>query len=164
MLIAYMEKGSEVTLEKKVDKREYSDEELISIKTKLNLPYYTSSRDFERSYGSININGVAYQYVKQRVYNDTLELLCLPNATKTKLQNVKNEITKTSADDQASAPVKKSPSTLKISLPDFFHPVQTFSSLSVSIDKAFTLSNEAFIPTDFTKRQERPPQAMEINS
>ena len=104
-MIAYMENGSEAFLEKKLDKREYSDEELISIKTKLNLPYYTGSRDFERSYGSININGVAYQYVKQRVYNDTLELLCLPNTAKTKLQEAKNEITKSSADAQASAPV-----------------------------------------------------------
>lgn len=161
MVIAYMEKGSEAFLEKKVDKREYSDSELISIKTGLSLPYYTSSKDFERSYGSVNINGVAYQYVKQRVYNDTLELLCLPNTVKTKLQDAKNEITKSSADGQASMPVKKGPSTLKISLPDFFQPTQTFSSLSVSLKQTHTLRNEAFTLSHFSKRQERPPQAME---
>jgi hypothetical protein len=164
MVIACMEKGSEASLEKKVDSREYSDDELISIKTKLNLPYYTSSKEFERSYGSININGTVYEYVKQRVYNDTLELLCLPNTVKTKLQQTSNELAKSSADGRASTPVKKGPSTPKVSLPDFFQPIPSYSVFSTQIERAYLLQNEAFSPSNFHSCPEQPPKAMEIAS
>lgn len=164
MVIAFMERGSEASFEKKVDSREYSDDELISIKTALNLPYYTSSKEFERSYGSVNINGTVYEYVKQRVYNDTLELLCLPNAVKTKLQNTNNELTKSSADGQASTPVKKGPSTLKISLPDFVQPLQAFSVVSTQIERAYLFENETFFPSNFHSCPEQPPKGLEIAS
>ena len=77
-----MQSSSDAYLEKQVDQNKYNEDELITIKTKLNLPYYISSDQYERAYGSINIDGTNYQYVKRRVHNDTLELLCLPNRQK----------------------------------------------------------------------------------
>jgi hypothetical protein len=29
--------------------------------------------------GQIDVNGVPYQYVKRRIYNDSIEFLCIPN-------------------------------------------------------------------------------------
>lgn len=159
-----MENAGDLALEKKLDKREYSDDELISIKTKLNLPYYTASSDFERSYGSINIKGTVYEYVKQRVYNDTLELLCLPNAVKTKLQNTNNELAKASADGQATTPLKKAPTTLKVSLPDFCQPFQTFVFSSTPVEKKYFLQNETFSFSKHNDPRERPPQTMDLVS
>jgi hypothetical protein len=164
MLITYMERGHDAVLEKKLDKQEYSDDELLSIKTKLNLPYYTASPQFERTYGSININGVVYEYVKKRVYNDTLELLCLPNTAKTKLQEVKNELTKSSADGQTSGPVKKAPSTLKLSLPDFCQSLPTFATITTEIRTAYLLQNLSVAFADYSRQQERPPQTIHIVS
>lgn len=164
MVIAYMQNGDSAALQTKLDRQEYSDAELLSIKTKLNLPYYTPSQEFQRSYGSVTIDGIVYEYVKQRVYNDTLELLCLPNAAQTKLQNVKLELTKSSADGQASLPLKKGPSTLKISLPDFFQPLQSFSSLPVLVKQNHIVHNEAFLLSGFHIRQERPPQTIRLVS
>lgn len=160
MVIAYMEKSSETALEQKVDKQEYNEAELLSIKTKLNLPYYSSSPDFERAYGSVTVDGVVYEYVKKRVYNDTLELLCLPNDAKTKLHEVKNELAKTGADGTASAPRKKGHTTLKISLPDFCQAFETASADAVTLSKNYFLQNESFSPTCFAQQQERPPQAI----
>lgn len=164
MVIAYMQSGGDTALEKKLDRQQYNDNELLSIKTKLNLPYYTSSHDFERSYGSINIAGVVYEYVKQRVYNDTLELLCLPNATKTKLQNVKNELTKSSADGQASLPQKKAPSSLKLSLPDFCQPIQPFSAQQPAMVREHFVYNVRFSLPGYRSRLEQPPQAIQFTS
>lgn len=164
LVISVMENAGDVALEKKLDKQEYNDNELISIKTALNLPYYTPSSDFERSYGSINLHGVVYEYVKQRVYNDTLELLCLPNAVKTKLQNTNNDLAKASADGQASTPLKKAPTTLKVSLPDFCQPLQIFVFSSTAVEKKYFLQNEIFSPSRHNGRQERPPQTMDIVS
>jgi hypothetical protein len=155
-----MEQNSEAALEQKVDKNDYSDADLISIKTKLNLPYYSSSPNFERTYGSITVNGVAYEYVQKRVYNDTLELLCLPNGTKTALQGLKTELTKAVADGQASVPAKKSATTLKISLPDYCQSFELITAVSASATIKFYLQNAAFSLTDFTQQQERPPQTV----
>lgn len=155
-----MEKCHETAMEQKVDRKDYSDDELLSIKTKLNLPYYSSSPEFERTYGSVTVDGVVYEYVKKRVYKDTLELLCLPNNAKTALQDVKNNLAKTSAEGQASVPVKKGPATLKISLPDFCQFVETTAVLSVRLNTNYLSQTESFSTSDFTKQQERPPQAI----
>lgn len=154
-----METGTDVALEQKLDGRQYNDEELLSVKTSLSLPYYTPSNEFQRAYGSIVVDGVVYEYVKQRVQNDTLELLCLPNAAKTRLRDASNELTKSSADGQASAPVKKGPTVLKLSLPDFFQPLQDDAPVVGSIQTEYLLQNERFCFSDFTKCREQPPQA-----
>lgn len=146
-------------IETKVDEQAYTDDELISVKTVLNLPYYTSSDDYERAYGSININGEEYEYVKRRVHNDTLELLCLPNHDKTALKAVSNDITRASADGNV-APTKKSGTTLKISLPDFCQSINNFSaSIANNTQQRFSSFNSIFSSADYSAQQERPPQA-----
>ena len=120
-LFSYLQNNSTAVLEKKLDKREYNDVDLISIKTPLNLPYYSSSPDYERVSGSINIDGVYYEYVQRRVYQDTLELLCLPNDAKTKLHEASNDIAKSSSDVQTTDQSKQGANILKISFPDLFH-------------------------------------------
>ena len=144
----------------KIDQSDYSDEELISIKTVLHLPYYNNSPEFERAYGSINIDGVEYDYVKRRVYNGTLELLCLPNKEKTKLQAVKNDFLQLSIDNTNSQPNKKSSTILKISLPDYsqqFSPF-TIAALNEVIIRHHS-ENFNFIFEDFSVLEEQPPQA-----
>ena len=155
-----MEQNSEVAIEQKVDRSDYNTADLISIKTALNLPYYSSSPHFERAYGSVTVNGEAYEYVQKRVYNDTLELLCLPNGAKTALQGLKAELTKAAADGQASVPLKKGATTLKISLPDY---CQSFEATAVVFDPliaTFQLQNESAFLAGFTPQQERPPKAI----
>lgn len=162
-MIDYMQDQQANSLEATIDKDEYKNDQLISIKTSLNLPYYTSSEKYVRTYGSINVNGIDYEYVKRRVYHDTLELLCLPNDAKTKLQSAKIEFYKIAADGNTSGTNKKSSNTLKISLPDFFQNFTTFSfgNILETKKKHFT-SNNAFTIFDYTARQERPPQSMRI--
>jgi hypothetical protein len=151
-----MQSSSNANLEKQVDKNNYSEGDLITIKTKLNLPYYTSSAQFERVYGSINIDGTNYQYVKRRIQNDTLELLCLPNKTNTNLQSVKNEMTKSLADGQTSTPKKNL--TIKISLPDFFQSFKAFSATSFLKRKpTFTLHTD-ILTEGCTLKQRKPPK------
>jgi len=142
----------------KLDKAQYDDKDLISIKTPLNLPYYTSSPSYERTYGSVNVNGVEYEYVKRRVFMDTLELLCLPNTEKTKLQTVKNSFLKFSIDVQA--PNKKSTDVVKISLPDFIQEMRIFSLQEVYLVSAKHRSTDCkFIFQKHTTLVEQPPKA-----
>lgn len=151
-----MQSSNDAYLEKKVDQNKYDESDLVTIKTKLNLPYYTSSDQYERAYGSMNIEGTNYQYVKRRVHNDTLELLCLPNHTNTKLQSVKNELTKSFAEGQASTPKKNT--TIKISLPDFFQPIKIFSAtIFLKRNPAFT-QHTYLLTEGCTLKQRKPPK------
>lgn len=159
LVIASLKQDTVAAIETKADRQEYSDDELVSVKTVLNLPYYTSSKDFERAYGSININGIDYEYVKRRVHNDTLELLCLPNAGKTKLKATENELAK-GASEGSTLPNKKSTS-LKISLPDFCHSLTAFTpSATIEIQSLPPSFNTAFCTADHSLQQERPPQSV----
>lgn len=159
LVIACMNDAATTAVEKKADAKDYADDELISIKKTLNLPYYTSSAEFERAYGSVNINGQDYEYVKRRVHNDTLELLCLPNTAKTTLNAASSELAKASADGNASAPTKKSSTTVTLNLPDFFQ------SLSFRLQLPFAVVNATYLAIDnavaltgYNSLQERPPQ------
>lgn len=51
----------------------------------LHLPYMSNWSKYERIDGEIEFDGVHYNYVKRKVTNDTLYLLCLPNKTKSEL-------------------------------------------------------------------------------
>ncbi len=164
-VIACMQKNSVAVIEQQVDKSQYNDAELISIKTTLNLPYYTSSAEYERAYGSITIDGKEYEYVKRRVYQGTLELLCLPNNTKTKLQKISNEVAQSLADGQATTPAKKSGTVLKISLPDLFQPIDSNLPLPYLCAKqAYFFSNATLSLAGYSTRQERPPQSTHLTS
>jgi hypothetical protein len=156
LVITCMQSNSEAYLEKQMDENRYDEQELVSIKTKLNLPYYTSSAQYERAYGAISINGIEYQYVKRRVYNDTLELLCLPNQVKTKLQSVNNELTRALSDGQASVPKKNA--TIKITLPDFFQPLKTYTASRFLLAKPNFSEYVFYLPTVDGIKLKKPPK------
>ena len=100
------------TLETALDKNNYNDQALISIKTPINLPYYNNSSVFARAYGEVEMNGVLYTYVKSRIYNDSLEMLCIPNSSKQQLLNSKDNFTNVVFDLQKDSN-KKSTSSNK---------------------------------------------------
>ncbi|MGZ3851911.1 MAG: hypothetical protein ACXVBX_03915 [Flavisolibacter sp.] len=157
LVISYMQSNSDATLEKQVDQNNYDEQQLITIKSKLDLPYYSSSPQFERAYGTISLNGTSYQYVKRRIYKDTLELLCIPNDAKTKMQSLKNEFTKALADGQSSTPKKHT--TIKLSLPDFFQPINVFSA-SCLLDQIASFSENNYnIASGYRLKLKRPPKS-----
>lgn len=77
-----------------LDADNYLSSELISIKLPANMPYYTGSGTYERVDGEIEISGRQYNYVKRRLFNDSLELLCIPNNTKMMVHEAGNEFYK----------------------------------------------------------------------
>jgi len=74
-----------------LDSNNYNEDELIEIKVPLYLPYYSNLGEYERYDGQIELNGMHYNFVKRKVVNDTLYMLCLPNHVKTELYKAKNE-------------------------------------------------------------------------
>jgi len=75
-----MEEDAARRLDSRLDRQQYSEDQLITIKVPVSrLAYYNNSPSFERASGQIEINGIPYRYVKRRIYHDSLEMRCIPN-------------------------------------------------------------------------------------
>lgn len=90
-----------------LDKERYNEQDLITIKVPLSLPYQTDRSDFERVDGEISIDGQWYKYVKRKVVNGELVLLCLPDRKKAKLQTAKDNFFKLTNLLQTATSAKK---------------------------------------------------------
>ena len=92
LLTDYWQQQADKGLEARLDRNEYDDTQLYSIRIPLtNLSYYNNYSSFQRVDGQIDIDGIRYKYVKRRIYKDSLELYCIPNETAIQLQHAKND-------------------------------------------------------------------------
>jgi hypothetical protein len=92
VLVGYMQDRTGRNMEASLDDNRYDESQLLSVKVPIShLSYYNADNQFERVDGSIELGGVQYRYVKRRIYNDSLELLCLPDHAATTLQAFKND-------------------------------------------------------------------------
>jgi hypothetical protein len=87
----YAEQHAQKALTATLDNNEYNEEDLILVSKPINLPYYNNTNEFTRADGEAEVEGVYYTYVKYRVNNNRLEMLCLPNKQKTKIRQAKND-------------------------------------------------------------------------
>ena len=122
---------SDTQLVQQLDTDNYKDADLVEIAMPLHMPYIINSNGYERYDGEIELNGAHYNYVKRKVSNDTLYILCLPNIQKAQVCAAKNDYTKQLSDIQS--PKKSNESTAKKSLVlqeynihciQFFHQTQ----------------------------------------
>lgn len=90
----YAQQQSDKQLEASLDKNEYDEADLITVKVPLSLPYQTNWKEFERVDGEINIKGKIYKYVKRKVENGELVLLCIPDHNKMQLETAKDDFFK----------------------------------------------------------------------
>ena len=108
LISAYFQDQATVAIETRLDQQQYSEEELIEFRIPINLPYQTNWKDFERFDGEVEIEGIHYKYVKRKVENGELVILCIPHESKMKLQTSRDEFFKLVNDLQQSTPGKKS--------------------------------------------------------
>jgi hypothetical protein len=95
LLTTFMESKADYALETRIDNDDYDEASLIEIRVPLNAPYLSdNSTAFERYDGELELDGVHYKYVKRKIQNGELVLLCLPNKSKTELQNSREEFFK----------------------------------------------------------------------
>jgi len=90
LLSNWMADNAQAQLQMVLDEEQYNEADLLHIKVPATLPYGVSNAQYEKVEGSIEMNGVTYSYVKRRFYQDTLELLCLPNIQTTKINNARD--------------------------------------------------------------------------
>ena len=72
------------------------------------MPYQMVQSDFERVDGEVNVNGKIYKYVKRRIADGEMVLMCLPDNNKMRIQSAKDDFFKSTSDIAQSNASKKS--------------------------------------------------------
>jgi hypothetical protein len=78
-------------MQSRLDKDQYNANDLVSITVPLDNPYQLEQRNFQRIEGEVNFQGKNFKYVKRKVSDGKLILLCIPDARKTVLKKAKAE-------------------------------------------------------------------------
>ena len=138
-----MEQKADARLEARLDNNNYNEADLITIKVSLNMPYQTTWADFERYDGEVEKDGKIYKYVKRKVQNDSLILLCIPHESKMNLQAAKENFYKLVNDLQQNNSSKNGSdkkATFKNLLSEYVQEIKdcNFAINSNSVQKYFT--------------------------
>jgi hypothetical protein len=141
LLFYYAQQRSDKHLRISLDRESYSEKDLVTIKVSLLLPYPPASTSFERVDGEISIKGKIYKYVKRKVQDGQLVLVCLPDKNKMRLENARDDYFKQTSDftkdtDQgrngkSRTDLSKNPS------PEYVSPVLHDLSAAVAIINLF---------------------------
>lgn len=108
MYFSYVQTKAEVQLQVSLENNNYNDEDLITIKVPLSMPYQTLQSGFERVEGEIEIDGKIYKYVKRKIVDGEMLLMCLPDQNKMHLESAKNDFFKSANDIAQDNSSKKS--------------------------------------------------------
>jgi hypothetical protein len=160
MLNAWLENRATEKLQVQLDDHQYNEKELFSIKVPAtHLSYYNNSQNFEPVQGQIEIGGFQYRFVKRRLYNDSIEVLCIPNAEAMHYKKASYDYFKLVFDMQRTGGKKSGAHSFKrftsvyYTVNDPYHIENVFSSLE-SIASSYT----AALPVNASFIDERPPK------
>ncbi len=137
LLVAYKVANAKYNLEAAIDKNDFDNKDLIVIKKPTNLPYYNNTNSYSRAYGEVEFNGITYHYVKTRIYNDTIELLCIPNAEKQILLQNTKEFAKANLDIRNNPTDNSTSKSLNITIKKEITEFEENLTLNLSINRPF---------------------------
>ena len=162
LLSGFMERKADLALESQIDNSDYDESTLMEIRVPLNAPYLSrSSTEFERFDGELELGGVHYKYVKRKIVNGELVLLCLPNENKTRYQNSRVDFFKLVND------LNQSQNKGKSNTPSFKSFVTEYkkenNSWTLTCVPVFNMKHEAannlFLAAGFNTIPKQPPKA-----
>ena len=91
LCISWFESLESARWEDRLDRDQYNTAQLILFKVPATaIPYSNSSPGFQRADGELQIGDIHYRYVRKRLYNDSIEFLCIPDNETARLQKTRN--------------------------------------------------------------------------
>jgi len=162
MVAHYYAEKSTIDLQISVDQKKYNEAELVSLKLPLNQPYIINTDGYESLEGNMDYNGVNYQFIKKRIINDTLEIVCIPNMTRTQIDNNNEDFAKQLSDIVNASTSKKSggSQSLKFFISDFTqeHHFDLYSFVARATLK-YNIKNAKYSSFDYLQTISQPPEA-----
>jgi len=87
----YWRQCADSRLENRLDRNDYDESTLLLVKVPVtSLTYYEATDEWERSDGEMILSDIAYKFVKRRIHNDSIELLCIRNTERMRLGQAGN--------------------------------------------------------------------------
>ncbi|MDX2045600.1 MAG: hypothetical protein SFU87_02390 [Chitinophagaceae bacterium] len=167
LLFNYFEKEQGLRFIQQLDSQQYNEADLVEVKVPVLVPYHNNWSDFERYDGEITIEGVHYNYVKRKVQNDTLILLCLPNQEKMQMQTARdqffslvNDLQNNDHNNNGKGSVPK-PAVAKNVITEYGQPEETYGFVTPSFNHGLRIvsnNNTLFPGLHFTPEQ--PPESL----
>lgn len=167
--VDYAQQQSDKRLEASFDKQEYDNADLITIKVPLSLPYLNNQQDFERIDGEINVGGKILKYVKRKISDGNLILLCIPDHNKMRIESAKDEFFKYANDLVQNNHSKKSTSSKTnifkaLSMEYEKHP-SDYSTVYYQMLRTYSISTQLnFLPPAHRNLPEHPPDFILISA
>ncbi|HEY4285880.1 MAG TPA: hypothetical protein VGN00_02165 [Puia sp.] len=91
LFISWFESHVKSQWELRLDNDQYDPSQLVLVRVSADrLPYSNPSTAFERADGQVDIGPIHYRYVGKRLYNDSLEFLCLPDRETSRLHTARD--------------------------------------------------------------------------
>lgn len=87
----------------RLDTQQYSEDETVTIKVPLAVPYHTDSDDYERVDGEVEHNGEFYRLVKQKLEQDTLVIVCIKDQASKQIKQALKDYVKSFTDKPVDA-------------------------------------------------------------
>jgi hypothetical protein len=165
LVIHYLQQGTDRQLVQQLDRENYNEADLIAVKTPITLPYYANSPTYERVDGTIEVAGIEYNYVKRRIFNDSLELLCLPNTAKQQLKAAEKDYDGLAHGWTASESAKKAANVFKTLLTEYCENYTSFTLPAANAASVqHPLAPRCHLPAAHLFKQEQPPEPWPFTS
>ena len=108
-------------ISKRLENDQYREEETITLKVPLSIPYYPGSGEYVRDVGEIQHEGEFYRLVKQKLDHDTLYIVCIRDHKSKHIKQALADYVKTFTDKPVSKSKSKAQLTfIKDYLPSLF--------------------------------------------
>ncbi|MFT3701906.1 MAG: hypothetical protein QM802_06040 [Agriterribacter sp.] len=160
-VFGYFIHQSEQHIAQQIDHHQYDEDELVALSIPVHLPYIPESSEFECVEGSVESNGVHYDYVKRKITNDTLYIMCLPNHKKAQLEKSQSKYS-SEVNDFASNKKEKERASAKNNYSTEYHNIIFQYSFVAPAVVIFKASNGFFerLHTASVDAPEYPPQSV----
>jgi hypothetical protein len=145
-----MLRQARVALNEKIENDQYQDDQTVTIKIPLTLPYPVHQNYFERVTGDFEHQGEFYKLVKQKYANDTLYVVCIRSADEKKAFKVFSDLIKISTDQHA--PTHHQGTKTLVSIIKDYDPevcdIHFAPRLSIELTKSFSFYNTRVLSQD----------------
>jgi hypothetical protein len=157
-----MQKQSDNQLLISLDKQDYNEADLVTIKVPLSLPYMNVQQSFDRIDGEINYKGKILKYVKRKIEDGYLILKCLPDQNKMEIESAKEEFFKYANDlvqnNYSKKPTSTKPKAFKNLLVEYLDPAISATTIASSVDKHYLLRATNVLPSSPPAFEGPPPE------
>jgi hypothetical protein len=140
-------------LNEKIDREQYKEDQTITVKIPLALPYPVQQDEFQRVQGDFEHQGEFYKLVKQKYSNDTLYVVCIKNAEEKKAFTVFSDLVKLSTDQNSSTSHNQNSKTIVSIIKDYnpvIEEIHFIPRLGVDLANSFTFLSSTILSQDIT--------------